>query len=268
MRNKSKLLKLPSSWYARNESVPCLRRAHGWYTEYASSSWYDNKTLLAFFPGFVAWAFSAEWQRYNRDVNKQVEYNMVFIKVLLRRKFLSLFPSFFHINLFYRFKIIEIAKNLNLTCVRGLEISFQKVRKYRPPLHSSQNNSPRDLRKAVLRLTTWVMHCNVETSTKRFALGRAVGKSLWARSIQPKFQPVRPGKEDHLKRWNCFFQAFPVGPNRSIEFWTEISGNFGWMDRACRLNPNGLPPVLLEATQKKFITWKKICLTSFLTKKI
>ena len=25
---------------------------------------------------------------------------------------------------------------------------------------------------------------------------------------------------------------FPVGPNRSIEFWTEISGNFGWMDRA------------------------------------
>ena len=23
----------------------------------------------------------------------------------------------------------------------------------------------------------------------------------WAWSIQPKFQPVRPGKEDHLKRW-------------------------------------------------------------------
>ena len=23
----------------------------------------------------------------------------------------------------------------------------------------------------------------------------------------------------------------PVGANRSIEFWTEISGNFGWMDR-------------------------------------
>ena len=44
------------------------------------------------------------------------------LKVLLRRKFLSLFLSFFHINLFYRFKIIQIAKNLNLTCVRGLEI--------------------------------------------------------------------------------------------------------------------------------------------------
>ena len=53
----------------------------------------------------------------------------------------------------------------------------------------------------------------------------------WARSIQPKFRPVRPGKEDHLKRWTCFFETFPVGPNRSIEFWTEISRNFGWMDR-------------------------------------
>ena len=53
-----------------------------------------------------------------------------------------------------------------------------------------------------------------------------------ARSIQPKFQPVRPGKEDHLKRWTRFFETFPVGPNRSIEFWTEISGKFGWMDRA------------------------------------
>ena len=48
-----------------------------------------------------------------------------------------------------------------------------------------------------------------------------------ARSIQPKFQPVPPGKEDHLKRWTRFFETFPVGPNRSIEFWTEISGHFG-----------------------------------------
>ena len=29
-----------------------------------------------------------------------------------------------------------------------------------------------------------------------------------------------------------FFETFPVGPNRSIEFCTEISWNFGWMDRA------------------------------------
>ena len=50
---------------------------------------------------------------------------------------------------------------------------------------------------------------------------------FWARSIQPKFRPVRPEKEDHLKRWTSFFETFPVGPNRSIEFSTEISGNFG-----------------------------------------
>ena len=54
----------------------------------------------------------------------------------------------------------------------------------------------------------------------------------WARSIQPKFQPVRPGKVVHLKRWTRFFETFPVGPNRSIEFWTDISWNFGLMDRA------------------------------------
>ena len=48
-----------------------------------------------------------------------------------------------------------------------------------------------------------------------------------ARSIQPKFTPVRPGKEDHLKRWTSFLETFPVGLNRSIEFWTDISGNFG-----------------------------------------
>ena len=47
-----------------------------------------------------------------------------------------------------------------------------------------------------------------------------------------KIQTGPTGKRDHLKRWTRFFETFPVGPNRSIEFWTEISGNFGWMDRA------------------------------------
>ena len=46
-----------------------------------------------------------------------------FLKVLLRRKFLFLFPSFFNINLLFMFKIIQIAKNWSDTCVRGLEIS-------------------------------------------------------------------------------------------------------------------------------------------------
>ena len=38
--------------------------------------------------------------------------------------------------------------------------------------------------------------------------------SPWARSIQPKFRPVRPGKVVHLQRWTRFFKTFPVGPNQ------------------------------------------------------
>ena len=57
--------------------------------------------------------------------------------------------------------------------------------------------------------------------------GLGIIYGLGARSIQPKFQPVRPRKLVHLKRWTRFFETFPVGPNRSIEIWTEISENFG-----------------------------------------
>ena len=69
---------------------------------------------------------------------------------------------------------------------------------------------------------------------------------LWlrARSLQPKF---RPGKVVHLKRWTIFFETFPVGPKRSIEFWTEISGNFGRMDRALKYQQVNLQ-AHLEAT--------------------
>ena len=66
---------------------------------------------------------------------------------------------------------------------------------------------------------------------------RPTGK-IWARSIQPKFRPVRPGKVVHLERWIGFFKTFPVGPNRSIEFWTEISRNFDWMDRVLDIRNN------------------------------
>ena len=40
----------------------------------------------------------------------------------------------------------------------------------------------------------------------------------------PFKQNFRPGKVVHLKRWTSFFETFLVGPNRSIEFRTEISG--------------------------------------------
>ena len=45
--------------------------------------------------------------------------------------------------------------------------------------------------------------------------------------------PTGPtGKRGPPQKVDPFFETFPVGPNRSIEFWTEIFGKFGWMDRA------------------------------------
>ena len=88
-------------------------------------------------------------------------------------------------------------------------------------------------RRALIQLYhTAAIFCACLASLPSFSLATPRGGTTWSRAIQPKFRPVRPGKEDHLKRWTCFFETFPVGPNRSIEFWTEIFGNFGWMDRA------------------------------------
>ena len=47
-----------------------------------------------------------------------------------------------------------------------------------------------------------------------------------------KIQTGPTGKRGPPQKVDQFFETFPVGPNRSIEFWTEISGNFGRMDRA------------------------------------
>ena len=74
--------------------------------------------------------------------------------------------------------------------------------------------------------------------SQRIPIWVLVTRLTWARSIQPKLRPVRPGKEDHLKRWTSFFETFPVGPKGAIEFWTEISGNFGGMDRAHCYHPD------------------------------
>ena len=66
----------------------------------------------------------------------------------------------------------------------------------------------------------------------------------------PNFRPVRRGKVVHVLRWTTFLETFPVGPNRSIEFWTEISGNFGWMDRAPGLTSRRSPDLLLRDSTK------------------
>ena len=42
-----------------------------------------------------------------------------------------------------------------------------------------------------------------------------------------KIQTGPTGKRGPPQKVDLFFETFPVGPNRSIEFWTEISGNFG-----------------------------------------
>ena len=70
----------------------------------------------------------------------------------------------------------------------------------------------------------------------------------------------------HLKRWTRFFETFPVGPNRSTEFWTKISGNFGWVDRALGdwiLKSDFPPPPERETRVAKIqgwrVPWKKNC---------
>ena len=52
----------------------------------------------------------------------------------------------------------------------------------------------------------------------------------------------RSDRSDREKRTTSkggpvFFETFLVGPNRSIEFLTKISGNFGWMDCALENDP-------------------------------
>ena len=79
------------------------------------------------------------------------------------------------------------------------------------------------------RITSFLIIAKIVSLTKQSSLKTDVKnandiKRQRARSIQPKFRPVRPGKEDHLKRWTCFFETFPVGPNRSIEFWIAPKG--------------------------------------------
>ena len=75
---------------------------------------------------------------------------------------------------------------------------------------------------------------------------------MWARSIQPKFRPVRQVDQ-------FFFETLPAGPNRSIEFWTKISGNFGWME--CAL---GWVPLCPDSTCNQPFAQRKILLDWYL----
>ena len=57
-------------------------------------------------------------------------------------------------------------------------------------------------------------------------MDRALSKPLDA-IHSTKIQTGPTGKRGPPQKVDLFFETFPVGPNRSIEFWTEISGNFG-----------------------------------------
>ena len=62
------------------------------------------------------------------------------------------------------------------------------------------------------------VRCYLITIYNNNALMKTPDRTNWVQSIEPKFQPVRPGKVVHLKWWTRFFETFPVGLNRSIEF--------------------------------------------------
>ena len=82
---------------------------------------------------------------------------------------------------------------------------------------------------------------------------------MWARSIQPKFRPVRQGKVVYFKRWTSFFRNFSGWTEPIHWVWTEISGNFGWMD--CALDWVPLGP---DSTCDQPIAQRKILLDWYL----
>ena len=65
-------------------------------------------------------------------------------------------------------------------------------------------------------------------------------------SIQPKFQPVRPGKEDHLKRWTRFSKLFRLD-------WTDPLSLVEW------IAPLGLLQLDLTLSENldRQSSWKK-----------
>ena len=69
----------------------------------------------------------------------------------------------------------------------------------------------------------------------------------------------------HLKRWTSFFETFPVGPNRSIEFWTEISRK-KWFERkklfVFLIFNLEIPMHLTSANQNKALVQLLICFVS------
>ena len=69
-------------------------------------------------------------------------------------------------------------------------------------------------------------------------------RTNWERSIQPNFQPVRPGKVVHLKRWKVFSTLFRLDRTNPLSFGRNFQ-KF-WL--------NGLRPL----NRKKWFERKKL----------
>ena len=83
-----------------------------------------------------------------------------------------------------------------------------------------------------MTLKTSNSNCRViVASLKQIAAGKNERDPLTKKTkgaIHSTKIPTGPtGKSGPPQKVDPFFETFPVGPNRSIEFWTEISGNFG-----------------------------------------
>ena len=90
--------------------------------------------------------------------------------------------------------------------------------------------------------TRGCLKCKISSLLTRNG-GRTYGRTLYGRFSQnqnfwdawntmgaihsTKIQTGPTEKRGPPQKVDPFFETFPVGPNRSIEFWTEISGKFG-----------------------------------------
>ena len=79
----------------------------------------------------------------------------------------------------------------------------------------------------------------------------------WAWSIQPKFQPVQPGKLVHLKRWTSF---------RNFSGWTEpihwvLDRNFRkfWLNGSCPITPINWVKITDQVFVRQFIAQAWTC---------
>ena len=135
----------------------------------------------------------------------------------------------------YQLKTLEIVKFVTFLSQNANDCSYV-LPQTPPPYHYSQGTSSSEL----------CFICAKQWKCGRDPFNQNLDRSVWEKWSTSKGGPV-------------FFETFPVWPNRSIEFWIEISGNFGWMD--CAL---GWVPLGPDSTCNQPIAQRKILLDWYL----